>query len=483
MRTVVYILFCFNLLFVLSAYAQKEVLFRGDYLLMAATEVSNKEYRSFLEDVTGEIASLIPDTTVWNRKGSFNAPYVKYYFKHPAYDNYPVVGVTYEQAMAFCEWKEDQLNKLDTSKVVIVRLPTEDEWEYAASAGGDYPIYPWEGKDMIDKKGRARANFVRGKGDYMGLAGSSLGDNADITAPVNSYDPNKLGLYAMAGNVAEMVAEKGVAKGGSWNDRADELKMKARQLYVEPSAQIGFRYLVEVIDEKRVMDEKLKKRQLKKLFTKLNDSVCVSKTEVTNKLYKQFLNEKGEEFALDCHLWTNLFTYSNYYANNYRFFEDYPVVNVSKNDALAFCAWLENKFEAFFKKKVTVRLPSKDEYVLLYQKHALEGVNLRDKKSNYVVNFNAKGQLFDPMKSQAFDDLHDFDGYALTNPVKAFSPFNKVYGVVGNVSEMVGDENLVIGGNWLSSDTDLSYYRSQRVFGVDERSPLVGFRVVLVEKL
>ncbi len=450
---------------------------------MSPTEVSNKEYREFLEGVrnTSYYGDVLPDTLVWRRKNSYGEPYIEYYLRHPAYDNYPMVGVSYEQAVAFCEWKEDQLNKIDTSRVVIVRLPTEEEWEYAASAGGSYPIYPWEGNDMIDKKGKSRANFVQGRGDYMGLAGSSLGDNADITAPVKSYKPNKLGLYTMAGNVAEMVAEKGVAKGGSWNDRADDLKIKARQLYDKPSSEIGFRYLVEVVDEKRVIDKELKKRQLRKLFAKLGDSVRVSKTEITNKLYQQFLNEKGEEYAPNCHLWTNLFTYSNYYANNYRFFEDYPVVNVSKSDALAFCDWLETKYENFFNKKVTVRLPTKEEYVFLYQKHAPIDVNLRDNKGNYVVNFNAKGQLFDPMKRQSFNDLHDFDGYALTNPVKSFTDFNGVYGVIGNVSEIVGDENIVIGGTWLSSDRELSYDRSQIAFKEEEKSPLVGFRVVLVE--
>ncbi len=245
---------------------------------MDETEVSNQDYREYIHWLSRvypgnkeKINTSLPDTTLWRSELAYNEPYVNNYFRHPAYSDYPVVGVSWEQAETYCKWRTDRVNEQilvqrgilkhdntqsgqnifttdtylagmyqgsegenpqenpdGTTRRVLwedglmlpsYRLPTEAEWEYASygligNTEGelltDRRMYPWDGaylrKDDRKTKGRLRANFVRGRGDMMGMAGA-LNDNADIAAPVFSYEPNDYGLYCMAGNVNEWVAD------------------------------------------------------------------------------------------------------------------------------------------------------------------------------------------------------------------------------------------------------------------------------------
>jgi formylglycine-generating enzyme len=246
---------------------------------MDQTEVRNVDYREYLHwigrvfvDYPEVYRNAVPDTLVWRRPMAYNEPYVQYYFRHPAYNEYPVVGVNWLQANDYCAWRTDRVNENvmiqegilspDPSQVnennfntdaylagqyeglvknniksldpnqesrkatledgILLpkyRLPTEAEWEYAALAliGNSFEervyerrIYPWDGHNVRQhekkQRGELLANFVRGRGDYMGTAGS-LNDNASIPAPVNSYWPNDYGLYCMAGNVNEWVQD------------------------------------------------------------------------------------------------------------------------------------------------------------------------------------------------------------------------------------------------------------------------------------
>ena len=278
------------------------------------TNLNWREYEHWMKIVfEGTAPSLVrkvrPDVTVWREELAYNEPYVENYYEHPAFNNYPVVGVTWLQAMDYCRWRTDRVNEMalisngliappdfssldpeygmeydsiahgfvfNTQKYLLdktyepepgkrnkedlfgnprrvemsdgiflcssYRLPTEAEWEFAAYAplAGEEgltiegKIYPWSGYGArsINKKiaGQLQANFVRGKGDYMGVS-KMLNDHHVITAPVNSYCPNDYGLYNMAGNVNEWVLD--VYRETSFQDMVEYNSFRGN-MYVEP---------------------------------------------------------------------------------------------------------------------------------------------------------------------------------------------------------------------------------------------------------
>lgn len=264
---------------------------------MDETEVTNAMYMEYIdwikrvyppsdENLRAIYHGALPDTLVWRNRLGFNEVMTENYLRHPGYGEYPVVGVSWIQAVEFANWRSDRVNEYNLEKEGYIkrnakitdvdseqtfstdtyinaptltyggneeilagdgrpkgktdaegnetgiyatretglitpkyRLPTETEWEYAAlglSELRSYNLYrgrkkyPWDGQYTRSGKRKIRgdqmANFKQGKGDYGGIAGWS-DDGADITNAVKSYDPNDFGLYDMAGNVAEWVAD------------------------------------------------------------------------------------------------------------------------------------------------------------------------------------------------------------------------------------------------------------------------------------
>lgn len=263
---------------------------------MDETEVTNVMYLEYLDWIKSVFPpendnykkiynGALPDTLVWRNRLGFNEVMTNNYLRHPAYAEYPVVGVSWVQATEFSNWRTDRVNELileqegftargaklnveegqafstqtylnapslayggndsitrggkrsaslmkrntDSTDLYVqrkdglllpaYRLPTEAEWEYAALGLvglRSYNVYrgrkkyPWDGQYTRSGQRRSRgdqlANFKQGDGDYGGIAGWS-DDGADITAEVKSYEPNDYGLYDMAGNVAEWVAD------------------------------------------------------------------------------------------------------------------------------------------------------------------------------------------------------------------------------------------------------------------------------------
>jgi sulfatase modifying factor 1 len=197
--------------------------------LMGRSEVTNAQYLKFIDE-TG-------------RRRPPDPGFVRNYLNtHP---DLPVLAVGYDDALAFCRWLGEKTG-------ATVRLPTEAEWEYAATGGGKARPYPW-GAGRANTNARFRGNAPDGP----------------KTVAATAFAPGGFGLVNMAGNVAEWVMDyyaddyyKGspasnpqgppagktrVVRGGSWKSGENELMASARakQNPAEVSDQIGFRILIE----------------------------------------------------------------------------------------------------------------------------------------------------------------------------------------------------------------------------------------------
>ena len=218
--------------------------------------------------ISTKIVNVYPDTIMWIRdfQFSYNDPKMRMYFSHPGFANYPVVGVTWEQCQAFCQWRTQYFNTSNAIGGQDYRLPTEAEWEYAARGGRRMALYPWGGNYVRDYKGCFLANFKPMRGSYTDDTGAT-------TMKVASFSPNDFGLFDMAGNVAEWTSsaytessstlvsdmnpsfqynaknsdpdalKKKTIKGGSWKDIAYFLQCGVRtyEYQNESRPYIGFR--------------------------------------------------------------------------------------------------------------------------------------------------------------------------------------------------------------------------------------------------
>ncbi len=165
----------------------------------AASDKGKSPRNTFISRKT---VNVFPDTLVWIRdySYSYNEPMARNYFWHPAFDDYPVVGVDWHMANAFCYWRTQLWNRYEAGRQGVntedFRLPTEFEWEYAARGGHDNAPYPWGGPYVRNAKGCILANFKPGRGNYPE-------DGGMYTVRGDAYFPNDYGLFNMAGNVAE----------------------------------------------------------------------------------------------------------------------------------------------------------------------------------------------------------------------------------------------------------------------------------------
>lgn len=244
-------------------------------------KIINYDYEKYGEEedfkqrsslVMHQKVAIYPDTLVWlaDYTYSYNEPIARKYFWHPAFDDYPVVGVNWHQANAFSAWRtkimEDYNQQEGIPPYEEYRLPTEAEWEYASRGDLEAAFYPWGGPYSRNFEGCLLANFKPMRGMY------TL-DGATRTIAVASYAPNGFGLYDMAGNVAEWtsgafddasysythdlnpdykynakksdpaVKKRKVVRGGSWKDIGFYLQCGVRSYEYQDTSKsyIGFR--------------------------------------------------------------------------------------------------------------------------------------------------------------------------------------------------------------------------------------------------
>jgi formylglycine-generating enzyme len=260
---------------------------------MDDTEITNNEYRQFTNFFLVDKLTIdgfptvtdtdfrrdyYPDSTVWVRDFAHHMgdPIQDYYFWHPGYNDYPVVGIDWEAAVFFCEWRTAFWNdfrkkELQKREMPAFRLPSEAEWEYASRGGRDLAKYPWGNPYIRNSKGCMLANFKPGRGNFFD-------DGYAYTSPIMAFFPNDWGLWDTSGNVSEWclddfnpasvptvwdlnpqyidprttkgnakyddkVPPKKVVRGGSWKDVAYYLETGTRAYEYRDSsrAYIGFR--------------------------------------------------------------------------------------------------------------------------------------------------------------------------------------------------------------------------------------------------
>ncbi len=278
-----------------------------DKLWAQESEVTNAQYNRFLNYLksnslndlhakyTFDFSELTePALSMMRNYAADRVPTKKNRF----FTNYPAVNISYESAMAYCQWLTDQYNHTPDRKFrrVKFRLPSIQEWQLAAASIKNPTSMEWDDqlvevriskdpKEMFPKDAVAtkvslkdpsikypwfrvwyfRSTALNNRGCWLGnfnvpdtvtcpsmIKMRTPGVSADgysNMAATRSYFPNDIGLYDVVGNVAEMTLEKGKACGGSWNHTPEESTMRSVNLYTKPDATVGFRVFMEILEK------------------------------------------------------------------------------------------------------------------------------------------------------------------------------------------------------------------------------------------
>jgi formylglycine-generating enzyme required for sulfatase activity len=492
---------------------------------MKQTEVTNLEYRTFLFELLKqgrkeEFLNAKPDQNRWVKDYpyAFVEPMKENYFSHPAYDAYPVVGLSRESVEMYCKWMTEELNKIGGNNVNNFRLPSKYEWEWAAKGGLKKSPYPWGGPYLRNSDGCFLANFKPGskanevvcesfKDNKNVLAGGKFtADGAFFTAKVNSYNPNEFGLYCMSGNVAEMVIDennKPATKGGSWSSVGQELQIvEGKDRFkglIKPSVDVGFRPVLTYLGRAKEVST----NEFKPFGTKrISNELYMDETEVTNFMWQEYLNWQEKTYGKfsneyieslpDTTVWTTREgglnePYVKHYFSHpvYRL---YPVVGISYQQAQAFCKWRTDRVLEFYALKEKAdgkpiyplnfeyRLPTKEEW----ERVASSGFSEKTLKK---LNGKNKGQSRYNLKRKNGDNMGVAgklnDNADVAAPSSAYWP-NKfgIYNTIGNVAEMTLEKGIAKGGSWVHTEEEATVEKN---FKYSEPHSWLGFRCVFVK--
>jgi formylglycine-generating enzyme required for sulfatase activity len=491
-------------------YQKKEFSVQAFY--MQQKEVTNLEYRTFLFDLLqqgreDDFLMAKPDQEMWMKefKVSYNQPMVDNYFSHPAYNDYPVVGMSRKGAEMYCKWFTDKLNRVNQNNINNVRLPTDIEWMYAASAGDKFNPYPWGGPYLRNSNGDFLANFYPMKNNY-------IADGAFHTAKVDSYNPNDFGLYCMSGNVAEMVyyVDENMlpgTKGGSWTSIGQELQIKEGKDrfkgQVSPSCNIGFRPVITFLGRSNTTNAYQPEITVTPPGTvKLNANLYFDKTEISNFMWKEYVMWQAKTYGKgsdehraslpDTMVWKSQLTYNEPYVQyyfNHPAYYNYPVVGISYEQAIAYCKWRTDRVKELFeiqkeKNKKAIypthfeyRLPTKQEW------ERMANIGYSEKMMKKIVG-KYKGQSLANYKKENGDDMGtpgnlkvDAD---VTAPVESYFP-NALgcYNLIGNVAEMINEKGIAKGGSWKHGEKEIGIENDLKY---SQQNAWLGFRCVFEVK-
>lgn len=236
-----------------------------DEFFMSKYEVSNLQYRTFFNEVSSNMSDdekqkIACDTAAWSEVLAYADQMTDQYYRHPAFNQYPVVNVPYEGAVRYCQWLQQKIQTDNPGFDIEVELPSREQWIYAAMGGRSQALFPWGNYFLRNKKGQPMCNYKQvpegsiHRNRSTGKPEISEGNHPYkivLTASVKSFYPSDFGLYNICGNAAEMIKDKGICLGGSWNDYGGDISTRAQAIYERPSPTVGFRPIL-VIKEKSV---------------------------------------------------------------------------------------------------------------------------------------------------------------------------------------------------------------------------------------